>query len=141
LSFGHEEFWYAYPHPTISPHHTHISSSSHPPSIPIPPGPSLSVPTYHQSVPAPLHQTWGFPLQPTPATFLQPTRGTFVQTTPHLIVHNASNPSVPATIGFVQGLSDHVDHGVAAALEHDLPPKEVQCDPTSRVIIRLLGRG
>jgi len=140
-SSGHGEFRYAYPHPTISPHHTYISSSSHPLSIPVPPGPSFSVPTYHQSVPTPLHQTWSFPLQPTPGTFVHTTPGTFVQTTPYPIVHTTSSLSVPTTVGSVQGLSDHVDHGVVIASEHDLHLEEVQRDPTGRVIIRLLGRG
>ena len=148
LSSGHGEFRHAYPHPTVSPHHTHISSSSHPLSIPVPPGPSFSVPTYHQSVPTPLHQTWSFPLQLTPGTFVQPTNGTFVQatpstfvqttlgtfvqTTPYPIVHTTSSPSILTTVGFVQGLSDHVDHGATVASVHDLPPEEVQRDPTGR---------
>jgi len=129
-SSRHGEFRCAYPHPTISPHHMHISSSSHPPSIPIPPGPSFSILTYHRSVPAPLHHTWSFPLQPTPCTFLQstpdtfvqPTPNTFVQTTTYPIVHTTSSPSVPTTVEFVQGLSNHVNHGVVAASEHDPPP-------------------
>ncbi|KAK7335171.1 hypothetical protein VNO80_26947 [Phaseolus coccineus] len=96
-----------------------------------------------------IHQTRSFPLQPTPGTFVQPTPGTFVQTTPgtfmqttpYPIVHTTSSPSVPTTAGSVQGISDHVDHGATAASEHDLPPAEVQRDPTGRVIIRLLGKG
>ena len=131
-SSGHGEFRHAYPHPTISPR---------PLSIPVPPGPSSSAPTYHQSVPEPLHQTQSFPLHLTSGTFVQPTPGTFVQTTPYPIVHTTSSPSVPTTAGSVQGLSDHVDHGATAASEHDLPPEEVQRDPTGRVIIRILGRG
>ncbi|KAK8470354.1 hypothetical protein PHAVU_004G119050 [Phaseolus vulgaris] len=126
------EFRHAYPHPTISPR---------PLSIPVPPGPSSSAPTYHQSVPEPLHQTQSFPLHPTSGTFVQPTPGTLVQTTPYPIVHTTSSSSVPTTTGSVQGLSDHVDHGATAASEHNLPPEEVQRDPTGRVIIRLLGRG
>ena len=140
-SSGHGEFRHAYPHPTISPQHTHISSSSHPLSIPVPPGPSSSAPTYHQSVPEPLYQTQSFPLHPTSGTFVQPTPGTFVQTTPYPIVHTTSSSSVSTTTGSVQDLSDHVDHGATAASEHNLPPEEVQRDPTGRVIIRLLGRG
>ena len=85
-SSGHGEFWHACPHPTISSHHTHVSSSSHPLSIPVPPGSSFSAPTYHQSIPTPLHQTQSFPLQPTPGTFVQPTPGTLVQATPGTFV-------------------------------------------------------
>jgi len=80
-------------------------------------------------------------VQPTFGTFVQTTPGTFVQTTPYPIAHNTSSPSVLTTAGSVQGLSDHVDHGATAASEHDLPPEEVKCDPTGRVIIRLLGSG
>ncbi|KAK8473385.1 hypothetical protein PHAVU_001G114880 [Phaseolus vulgaris] len=80
-------------------------------------------------------------VQPTPGTFVQTTLGTFVHTTPYPIVHTTSSPFVSTTVGSVQGLFDHVDNGATAASKHDLPPEEVQRDPTGRVIIRLLGRG
>ena len=80
-------------------------------------------------------------MQPTSGTFVQPTPSTFVQTTPYLIVHTTSFSFVPTTVGSMQGLFDHVDHGATAASKHDLHPEEVQRDPTGRVIIRLLGIG
>jgi len=64
-----------------------------------------------------------------------------MQSTPYSIVHTTFSPSVLTIVGSVQGLSDHVDHDVAAISKDDLPTEEVQRDPTGRVIIRLLGRG
>ena len=43
-----------------------------------------------------------------------------MQTTPYLIVHTTISLSILTTVASVQGLSDHVDHCVATASEHDL---------------------
>ena len=82
-------------------------------------------------------------MQSTPGTFVHPTLGTivqitpsiFLQTTPYPIVHTTTSSSVSTTATSMQGLSDHVNHGVAASSEHDLHPKDVKRDPTVRVII------
>jgi len=71
----------------------------------------------------------------------------FVQSTPPL-TQVTPDPIVDPTLGCsahaspsVQPLGDDGDHATTAPSHHEMPPHEVRCDPSGRVIIQPLSKG
>jgi len=109
-----------------------------------------------QSTPPPLVHSKIPPfVQHTPPPFVHPTAPPFVQPTPTPFVHSSPpstqitpDPIVDLTPSCsahaspsVQPLGDDGDHATTAHSHHKMSPDEVQCDPSRRVIIQLLGKG